>query len=74
MSMQFRFKPLTLNGKNKVIVAPTDRLCTMPGCFKYINAGEDMVRWGSYDIHTACAARWCDQRGVEHEYSIKEKA
>ena len=69
-----RFKPLALNGKQKVTVAPTDRLCTMPGCFKYINAGDNMVRWASYDVHTACAAKWCDERGIDHEYSIKENA
>lgn len=62
---QTRFQPLRLTGREKVRVAPTDRLCQQRGCNKYINAGEPMVRWGSFDLHVDCAVKWCNINGVE---------
>lgn len=65
---QYKFRPLTLTGRGKPRMATCDHLCKMPGCWKYINAGENMVRWGSFELHVACAAAWCDARGIEHIY------
>lgn len=71
MTRQNKFKPLTLKGNEKPRIAPTDRLCNMPGCFKYIDMGEWMVRWGTFDVHVSCAGSWCNERGVEHQYDQK---
>lgn len=65
---QTRFKPLTLRGREKTLVSTLDRLCNMPGCNKYINAGDDFVRWGSYQLHVNCAGAWCANNGVEANY------
>lgn len=67
---QFRYAPLNLKGREKVFTSSLDHLCSMPGCFKYINAGEQMVRWGSYDLHVSCAAKWCDINQIEVAYEL----
>ena len=74
MSGQFRFSPLNLKGNERPKISTVEHLCNLPGCFKYIEPGEWMVRWGSFDLHADCAARWCDDRGIGHRYAEKEKA
>lgn len=69
-----RFKPLALRGKERVKVSSLDRLCNLPGCNKYISAGEGYIHWGSFDLHVSCATDWCNLNGVEHTYSAKENS
>ena len=65
-----RFKPLDLSGRNKgkVMRSSLDHMCNMDGCWKYIDAGETMIRWNTFDLHVACARAWCTTRGVEENY------
>lgn len=68
MSGQYRFKPLGFKGSEKPQVSALDRLCGMQNCYKYIKAGDWMVRGGSFDVHVTCASKWCDTHGIEHTY------
>lgn len=65
---QTRFSPLNLKGNEKIRMAPTDRLCNLAGCNKYIDAGTDFIRWGSFSLHVGCATFWCEKNGKEHNY------
>lgn len=56
--------------KKKVFVTNFDQLCKMPGCNKYIQRGESMVRYGTYDLHVECATKWLESQGEEAEYDI----
>lgn len=60
-----RFKPLALRGKEKTVVSSLDRLCSLPGCNKYIDAGTSYVRWNTFDLHVSCATDWCNLNGVD---------
>lgn len=65
---QTRFQPLRLRGNEKPRTAPIDRLCNAQGCNHYIDAGDQMIRWGSFDLHIECAIAWCEKNGVEYRY------
>lgn len=71
MSAQHRFSPLNLKGNERPRISATDHLCNLPGCFKYIDAGDWMIRWGSFDLHVNCAEQWCNQNGKEPNYDTK---
>ena len=71
MSAQHRFSPLNLKGNERPRVSTTDHLCNLPGCFRYIDAGDWMIRWGSFDLHVDCAEKWCGQNGKEANYDPK---
>lgn len=62
---QSKFKTLRLTGREKPRTAPLARLCDLRGCNTYINAGEEMIRWGTYDLHVDCAVTWCKGHGIE---------
>lgn len=55
----------------KVFTTNFDQLCTLPGCYKYIQRGEKMVRYGTYDMHVDCAAEWLESQGVESAYDTE---
>lgn len=67
---QYRYSTLALKGKEKPMVSSMDHLCNLPGCFKYINAGDWMVRVksGGYDLHVDCAEKWCNEHGIDANY------
>lgn len=62
---QTRFQPLRLTGRENLRTAPTDRLCNLPGCNKYIDAGSRYIRWNTFDLHVSCATDWCNINGVD---------
>lgn len=71
MTFETRFAPLSqFSDRGKPQVATSDRLCKMPKCNKYINAGEVMVRWGTFDFHPQCAQDYCDANGYEVNYVV----
>ena len=71
MSGQFKFSPLNLKGNEHPKISGSDHLCNLPGCFRYINAGDWMVRYGTFDLHVDCATEWCNERGVDAGYRSK---
>ena len=63
--MASKFKVLALRGNEKVRTAELTHLCK---CTRFIQPGEQMVRWNSYDLHLGCAQKWCASNGVEADY------
>ena len=71
---QKNFSALNLNGREKVVQAPTDRICAAPGCNAYVNAGDSMVKYnggGGMSLHPACAQGWANLNDVEANYLSK---
>lgn len=65
---QYNFAPLNLKGNERIRMSMTDHICNMHGCYKYINAGDDMIRWGSFDLHPGCAVKWCESHDIEPNF------